>query len=323
MRLLFAGTPEAAVPSLQALAASRHDVVAVLTQPDAPGKRGSRLIESPVAAAAHDLGIPVFKFDSAKSSEAIDAIRALNVDAAAVVAYGQILTAPMLATAARGFFNLHFSLLPEYRGAAPLQRAIEAGNTSSGMTVFRLDEGMDTGPIALTESIDIPPTATSGEMLDTMAHRGAALLVSAMDRLADGTLALTDQDSAGSSHASKLSPAEGSIDPFRDVSRVSGHIRAFAPNPGAYMSLNGTRIKVLGVGEAAAPEGHEWRTGAVSATKKHVFLGCADGPLNITVVQPAGKRAMRAADWARGAHITAPVPLDAASVPVNPEEMTA
>ncbi len=303
MRILFAGTPDVAATCLAALADSSHEVVGVLTQPDARGKRGKKLVPSPVALLAQERGIPTLKPADARSDDTLAWIRGTGAEAAAVVAYGQILDARLLFALTHGFYNLHFSLLPAFRGAAPVQRAIEQGLSETGVSVFKLDEGLDTGPLARQETHTIPPLATAGEVLESMGAHGARVLVDVMNAIENDSLALTPQPFEGASYARKLRPDEAAINPARPAGDVAAHIRAFAPNPGAYTSVRGARLKVLGVGEAEAPEGMALTPGEFGVTKKHVFLGTATHPIELTLVGPAGKKHMRAADWARGTRL--------------------
>ena len=300
MRLLFAGTPEAALPSLRTLLDSHHEVVGVLTRADAPSGRGRRLRPSPVKALALDAGVPVLTPRTLRDAAVQEELRALAPDAAPVVAYGNLVPAPALAIPTLGWVNLHFSLLPAWRGAAPAQRAVLAGQERTGMSVFRLDEGLDTGEVITTAETEIGPHETAGELLARMAADGAALLLEALDALEAGTARLTAQDDAAATHAAKLTPAEARIDWTRPAAEVSALIRGMSPDPGAWTLLGGERFKVLGTVEppadppAAAP-------GELVATKRHLLVGTGTTPLALGTVAPAGKRAMAGADWARGA----------------------
>lgn len=312
MRLLFAGTPDVAVPSLQALIDSPHEVVAVLTQPDAPTGRGRRLRPSAVAQAAKEAGIPVLKPE--RIADAADDLRALEIDAAVVVAYGQLLRREVLEIPRHGWFNLHFSLLPSYRGAAPVQRAVQDGLTTTGLSIFRLDEGLDTGDVALTAECSIAPDETAGDLLDRLAVDGGAALVRVMDEIAAGHLTLTPQAADGVSHAAKLTVEDQTIDFTADAAAVSARIRAVAPKPGAFAYLGGQRHKLLGVGTDIAPDGMRLEPGGIGATKRAVFVGTGTGPIHLTRIGPPGKQAMNAADWARGARLD-----DASRLTTTPE----
>ncbi len=299
MRVLFAGTPEVALPALNALVNSSHEVLAVLTRPDAPVGRKRRLTPSPVKARAEELGLPVLTPATLRDPEAQREIAELQVDAAAVVAYGNLVPRAALDIPTHGWVNLHFSLLPQWRGAAPAQRALLAGQEHTGMTVFRLDEGLDTGEVIATAPTQIGPLETSGQLLDRMAQDGAPLLVQVMDALEAGTATFTAQDEAGASHAAKLSPAEAEIDLTAPAEQVSAQIRGMSPAPGAWTTLHGERFKILSVEEA--PEHAPLPPGRLLATKKHLLMGTGTTPLALGMVAPAGKKAMRGADWARGA----------------------
>ncbi|GAB2543382.1 methionyl-tRNA formyltransferase [Brachybacterium huguangmaarense] len=301
MRLIFAGTPETAVPSLRALIDSDHEVVAVLTRPDAPTGRGRRLTPSPVRVAAEQAGIEVLTPATLRDETIQDRLRALAPDAIPVVAYGALVPPAALDIPAHGWINLHFSLLPQWRGAAPAQRAVLAGQERTGMTTFRIAEGLDTGDVLLQETATIGATETAGELLERLADDGAALLVRTLDAIADGSATLTPQDDAHATHAPKLTPAEARIDWARPAAEVSAHIRGMSPHPGAWTLYDGERFKVLGVEVASAPEDLALAPGEIGATRKHLFVGTATTPLALGTVGPPGKRAMRATDWARGA----------------------
>ena len=300
MRLLFAGTPAAALPSLRTLLDSHHEVVGVLTRADAPSGRGRRLRPSPVKALALDAGVPVLTPRTLRDAAVQEELRSLAPDAAPVVAYGNLVPAPALAIPTLGWVNLHFSLLPAWRGAAPAQRAVLAGQERTGMSVFRLEKGLDTGEVITTAEAERGPHAAARARPARMAEDGAALLLEALDALEAGTARLTAQDDAAATHAAKLTPAEARIDWTRPAAEVSALIRGMSPDPGAWTLLGGERFKVLGTVEppadppAAAP-------GELVATKRHLLVGTGTTPLALGTVAPAGKRAMAGADWARGA----------------------
>lgn len=302
MRLLFAGTPEPAVPSLEALIASRHEVVAVLTRADAPSGRGRRLTPSPVRVRAEEAGIPVIT-DRPVGEEFLATLRELEIDAAPVVAYGHILRPDVLAVPRTGWINLHFSLLPAWRGAAPVQRAVIAGDEVTGATTFLLDEGMDTGPILGTTTEQVRPTDTSGDLLDRLAVSGAELLVRTLDALEDGTLEPQSQPADGVSIAPKLTPTDAEVrwrDPALAVDRL---VRGCTPAPGAWTTLpdddGGAR---LGLGPVTpAPDITDLAPGQVRAEKKRVLVGTATHAVALGEVKPPGKKPMPAPDWARGA----------------------
>jgi methionyl-tRNA formyltransferase len=299
MRLLFAGTPEAALPSLRTLLDSSHEVVGVLTRPDAPSGRGRRLTPSPVKALALEAGVPVLTPVTLRDERVQRQLSDLAPDAAPVVAYGNLVPRAALDIPRHGWVNLHFSLLPAWRGAAPAQRAVLAGQRGTGMSVFRLEQGLDTGDVLTTASTTIGEFETSGELLERMAIEGATVLLEALDALAAGTAAFTPQDHDLATHAPKLSTAEAEIDWTLPADRVSAHIRGMSPHPGAWTTLDGVRAKILGLEQA--PEHAPLPPGRIEATKRQVLVGTGTEPLAVSTLAPAGKRPMRAADWARGA----------------------
>jgi methionyl-tRNA formyltransferase len=305
MSLLFAGTPDVAVPALRALHESDHEVVAVLTRADAKQGRGRKLVPSPVKEAAEELGIPVIT-DRPRSEGFVELIQELGVDCAAVVAYGEILPKSVLDVIEHGWINLHFSLLPAWRGAAPVQRAIMAGDEVTGASTFRIEEGMDTGPVYGTMTETIRRTDTSGELLGRLAESGSGLLVSTMDAIADGSIVPVPQPNDGVSHAAKILVADALVDWTRPTHIVDRTIRGASPAPGAWTTLSdGSR---LGIGPlASAPRGVELpenlTPGQLAVTKKHVFVGTGSGTAVLGQVTPVGKKPMNAADWARGARL--------------------
>lgn len=311
MRLIFAGTPATALPSLRTLLDSQHEVVAVLTRADAPAGRGRKLTPSPVKTLALEAGVPVLTPQSLRDPQVQAQLRALDADAAAVVAYGKLVPAEALAIPTHGWVNLHFSLLPELRGAAPAQRAVLSGATQTGMTVFRLDEGLDTGEVITTRERTIGPYETAGELLEAMAEDGATLLLEALDAMADGTATFTVQDHEAATHAAKLSSAEARIDWDLPAQQVSARIRGMSPQPGAWTDWQGTRMKVLGLEPAPQmTEGDRLAPGRLLATKRHLLVGTATDPLAIALLAPPGKRPMRGADWARGAGLAEDAAFD-------------
>jgi methionyl-tRNA formyltransferase len=310
VRLLFAGTPDAAVPSLDALIASRHDVVAVLTRADAPAGRGRKLVPSPVRVAAEAAGIPVLT-DAPRGEEFLTLLRDLDVDAAPVVAYGHLLRPDVLAVPRHGWINLHFSLLPAWRGAAPVQRAIIAGDEITGATTFVLDEGMDTGPVLGTMTETIRPRDTAGDLLDRLAHAGAGLLVATLDSLEDGALDPQPQPADGVSLAAKLTTPDAFVD-FRDPAlAVDRLVRGCTPAPGAWTTVPGPDGAVrLGLGPVTArPDVTDLGPGELRPGKREVLVGTATHAVELGLVQPVGKKPMAAADWARGARLGGDVVL--------------
>ena len=296
MRIVFAGTPHAAVPSLDALHED-HDIVAVLTRPDAPVGRKRILTPSPVKARAEALGLPVLEAARLRG-EVLERLAALEADAVAVVAYGAIAGPRALATARLGWFNLHFSLLPQYRGAAPVQRALMDGRTESGLTVFRIDEGMDTGPIVLQRRLPLPPE-DAGAVLADYAVTGAGLLAEAFAALEAGTAQQTPQTGEPST-APKIEPAEAHLDFGQPAARVLARSRGVSPSPGAWTLLDGQRAKVAALTEAH-PDDPYPAPGALRTTADGaVVVGTGDGPVRIGRVQPFGKPAREAAEFLRG-----------------------
>lgn len=297
MRLVFAGTPEPAAAALERLIASDHEVVAVLTRPDARRGRGRTLHPSPVKALALEHGIEVLTPESLTRDDAIrEQLTALAPDAIPVVAYGNLIPADMLDIPAHGWVNLHFSLLPKWRGAAPVQAAIAAGDEVTGATTFRIDEGLDTGDILDTLETAIGEAETSGELLERLAYAGADLLVETMDAFEAGTADPTPQPEEGT-YAHKINPADARVDWNQPAAVIDRGIRAHTPAPGAWTMRGEDRFKLgpvtpMGSG-ALAP-------GEAAFSKNEVLVGTADGDVRLGTIQPPGKKMMNAADWARG-----------------------
>ncbi|MHA5283148.1 methionyl-tRNA formyltransferase [Corynebacterium sp. CQ3829_602738] len=297
MRLVFAGTPEPAAAALERLIASDHEVVAVLTRPDARRGRGRTLHPSPVKALALEHGIEVLTPESLTRDDAIrEQLTALAPDAIPVVAYGNLIPADMLDIPAHGWVNLHFSLLPKWRGAAPVQAAIAAGDEVTGATTFRIDEGLDTGDILDTLETVIGEAETSGELLERLAYVGADLLVETMDAFEAGTADPTPQPEEGT-YAHKINPADARVDWNQPAAVIDRGIRAHTPAPGAWTMRGEDRFKLgpvtpMGSG-ALAP-------GEAAFSKNEVLVGTADGDVRLGTIQPPGKKMMNAADWARG-----------------------
>ena len=312
LRLLFAGTPEAAVPSLKAFAADpRFEVVAALTRPDAPTGRGRRLKPSPVKAAALELGIPVIEAKP-RDEGFLDTLRDLRADIAAVIAYGNILPVDVLEAVPLGWYNLHFSNLPAWRGAAPVQRAIWAGDATCGADVFKVGEGLDDGPIVATMTVELTGRETSGELLDRLAAEGAPMYVDALAGVGEGTATFTPQPEAGSTYARKIRVEDAKLDFAAPLEALDRQIRACTPNPGAWCTLhNGAdggpiTLHVLTARPADRSNPNTPPTlapGELKAGKKNVWVGTGSTPLELVEVKAQGKKAMRAADWARGARL--------------------
>ena len=316
MRLVFAGTPAAAVPSLDALAGSSHDVVAVLTRPDAPAGRGRSLVASPVKERALELGFEVLTPSRPGNPQFQGRLRELAPDACPIVAYGGLIPLSALTIPTHGWINLHFSLLPAWRGAAPVQHAIMAGDELTGATTFLLEQGLDTGPTlgVMTEAIE--PDDTSGGLLVRLAQAGAGLLVATLDALEAGELHAVPQPGEGVSLAPKISVQDARICWGKPALAIDRHVRGCTPAPGAWTTFRGERLKihpvtldqdapdapvaeagrVIAAGEFIAP-------GEIAATKRAVHVGTASGALRLGTVQPHGKKPMAAADWARGVRI--------------------
>lgn len=295
MKLLFAGTPEAAVPSLRALHAAGHEIAMVITRPDAPLGRKRVLTASPVAAEAERLGLSVLKtgrLDAAATEQLIALGAALGV----VVAYGGLVREPLLSTPEHGWINLHFSLLPRWRGAAPVQRAIAAGEATTGAAVFRLVPELDAGDVFAVRERPIAATDTSGSLLSALADEGAELLASVVAGIADGSARAVPQDGEVTL-APKLTLEDARIDWNSPTASVDAGIRAMTPEPGAFTIIDGGRFKVL---EAAPAGGHGLPPGDISSIDGRVLAATADGSIELLRVQPAGKTAMNAADWWRG-----------------------
>ncbi|OKL54295.1 methionyl-tRNA formyltransferase [Bowdeniella nasicola] len=298
MRLLFAGTPAPAAVALRALAAD-HDVVGVITMPDARGKRGRTLHPSPVATAADELGIPVYKTATLKDEATAQWVADHNADAVAVVAYGALVPATAFELVRYGWINLHFSLLPSFRGAAPVQRSIEAGADQMGVSVFVIDAGLDTGPVLGSQVIDVPERATTGEALDILAEQGATFFSDVLRRYANGEITPELQREDGISHAAQLSPAEGQITWSLDAETIDRKIRAFTPDPGAWtVTSEGLRVKVLAASPTGAIEGDE--PGAFTLIDGQLVVACGDGALTLESIAPAGKKPMSGDAWLRG-----------------------
>jgi methionyl-tRNA formyltransferase len=300
LRLVFMGTPDFAVPTLLELAGSGRKIAAVYTRAAKPGgRRGLELVPSPVEREAKKLGIPVLTPASLKGADEQAAFAAHQADAAVVVAYGLILPKPILNAPQHGCFNLHASLLPRWRGAAPINRAIMAGDAETGVTVMKMDEGLDTGPMALVERMPIGAAMTAGELHDAMARRGADLMARAISALERGLLQLTPQPEDGVTYAAKIDKVETRIDWGKPWNNVHDHIRGLSPFPGAWFDLGKDRVKVL---RSAKGEG----SGAPGTVlDDRLTIACASGAVRIVELQKAGGKPMRAEDFLRGTKIVA------------------
>lgn len=322
MRLVFAGTPDVAVPSLDALSGSSHVVVAVLTRPDAPAGRGRSLVASPVKERALELGLEVLTPDRPGDPEFQDRLRVLAPDACPMVAYGALIPEPVLAIPAHGWINLHFSLLPAWRGAAPVQHAIMAGDDVTGATTFMVERGLDTGPTFSMMTETIRDGDTSGELLGRLAGAGAGLLVATLDALEAGELKPVAQPGEGVSLAPKISVRDARTRWGTPALAVDRHIRGCTPAPGAWTTFRGERLKIHPVtltssaasterDSVAAPDlapsdasgAAVLAPGEVAVARRAVRVGTGSGAVLLGLVQPQGKKPMAAADWARGVRI--------------------
>ncbi|MBT2367636.1 methionyl-tRNA formyltransferase [Streptomyces sp. ISL-10] len=302
MKLVFAGTPEVAVPALDALIASgRHEVAAVVTRPDAPAGRGRRLVASPVAQRAEDAGIEVLKPARPRDEAFLTRLREIAPDCCPVVAYGALLPKEALDVPARGWVNLHFSLLPAWRGAAPVQHAIMAGDEMTGAATFQIEEGLDSGPVYGVVTEPVRPTDTSGDLLTRLAFAGAGLLAATMDGIEDGTLKAVPQPSEGVSLAPKISVEDAHVDFAAPALRVDRVVRACTPAPGAWTLFRGERLKLIQL--ALLPDRTDLAAGELDVGKNNVYAGTGSHAVELLWVQPQGKKPMRAADWARGVRI--------------------
>ncbi len=308
MRVVFAGTPEVALPSLDALVASTHEVIAVVTRPDAPAGRGRHLVPSPVGKRAEELGIPVLTPASAGDPAFLAELARLAPDLCVVVAYGSLITQAGLDIPVHGWVNLHFSILPAWRGAAPVQRAIMAGDEVTGATTFRLERGMDTGPVYGVMTEQIRSDDTAGDLLDRLATGGAGLLVATVDGIETGALVAKPQPAEGISLAPKLEVDDARVRWDHPALAVDRQVRGCTPAPGAWTTFRGQRLHLGPVTLAApgeVPADGRPAAGELVATKRAVFVGTASGPVRLGTVQAQGKRPTPAADWARGARIEA------------------
>ncbi|MFD4367644.1 methionyl-tRNA formyltransferase [Rhodococcus sp. NPDC058521] len=300
MRIVFAGTPDAAVPSLERLIGStRHEVVAVVTRPDAAAGRGRKLVRSPIGALADSHGIEVLTPGRPSEPDFVERLEALAPDCAPVVAYGALLPKNVLDIPTHGWVNLHFSLLPAWRGAAPVQAAIGAGDDMTGASAFRLEEGMDTGPVYGVVTERIRDTDTSGDLLGRLATGGAILLDSVLDGIEDGALSAVPQSADGVSYAPKVTVDAARIRWDRPAALVDRHIRSVTPAPGAWTTIGDLRVKL---GPVAHTDEH-LEPGEMAVSKSGMSVGTGTTAVRLDRVQPQGKKEMAAADWARGARL--------------------
>lgn len=305
MRLVFAGTPAVALPALDAIAGSGHELVAVVTRPDAPAGRGRRLVRSPVGQWADQRGIAALAPARPRGPEFQQRLRVLAPDCVPVVAYGALVPPAALAIPRHGWVNLHFSLLPAWRGAAPVQHALLRGDELTGASVFQLAEGLDTGPVFGTVTEPIRPTDTAGDLLDRLATAGAELLLRVLDAIEAGTAQAVPQPAEGVSLAPKLAPADTEVRWTEPAIAVDRRVRAGTPAPGAWTRFRGERLKLgpvrLVTGEDAPAAGEKpLAAGELRVARDRVLAGTATEPVVLGQVSAAGKRPMPAPDWARG-----------------------
>lgn len=297
MRIAFAGTPTAAIPTLKALLDSKHEVVVVITQPPATRGRSKEPLPSEVAVFAAENNLPIFDPISINTADSIDYLESLNIDIAVVVAYGQLLKQPTLNALPKGWINAHFSLLPSWRGAAPVQAAIIHGDEITGVSTFQLVAGMDTGPVFGQVTTQIQEHETAGELLERLANLGAELVLQTINAIESSDAKAHEQSELDVSYAPKILPADGEINWQNPALAISRHIRAFTPNPGAWTTLDGMRIEISTV---EMTESSDLAVGALRIEKSAVFVGTGSSEIKLREVKPSGKGWMDASAWARG-----------------------
>jgi methionyl-tRNA formyltransferase len=309
MRLMFAGTPQTAVPALDAVLASRHEVVAVLTRPDAPAGRGRHVESSPVARRAAEAGLEVLTPARPREPLFLERLREIAPDCVPMVAYGALVPQAALDVPVHGWVNLHFSVLPAWRGAAPVQHAILHGDDVTGATTFSVVAALDAGPVYGVLTEPVRPTDTSGDLLDRLAHSGAELLVATLDGIEDGTLEAVPQPAEGVSLAPKITPADARVDWKLPAHIVDRLIRACTPEPGPWTEYDGARLKLGPVSVGGPADAPDLAPGELLAARQDVFVGTGSRPVRLGEVQAEGKRRMTASDWARGLRSAGPVRL--------------
>ncbi len=299
MRVAFAGTPGVAVPSLDAIAASDHELVAVITRPDAPAGRGRKLVASPVAERAEELGVPVLKPEHPRDPDFQQALRELAPDCCAVVAYGALLPQSALDIPRYGWVNLHFSALPHWRGAAPVQHSIWAGDEVTAATTFRIVKELDAGPTFGVMTERIRPTDTAGDLLARLAEGGAGLLVATLDGIADGSIEARPQQAEGVSFAPKVEVGDARVDWSHPAVAIDRQVRACTPAPGAWTTYAGERLKLgpVTVVDAVLPPGE------LQVSKNEVLVGTGTSAVRLGEVRAPGRKQMPASDWARGVRL--------------------
>ncbi|HEV2782449.1 MAG TPA: methionyl-tRNA formyltransferase [Actinophytocola sp.] len=301
MRVVFAGTPAAALPSLRAfLESDRHEVLAVVTRPDAPAGRGRHLQRSPVGALADEHGLEVLTPRKASDPEFLDRLRDLAPDCCPVVAYGALLPQKALDIPKHGWINLHFSVLPAWRGAAPVQAAVRNGDEITGASTFRIVRELDAGPVYGVLTEPVRPHDTAGDLLDRLSEAGARLLLSTVDGIEDGTLQPVEQAGDGVSYAPKVTPDDARVDFSAPAMAVDRLIRAMTPDPGAWAEFRGERVKL---GPVSLVDGFRLEPGELRVERRRVLAGTASQPVRLGEVQAQGKKRMPATDWARGVRV--------------------
>ncbi len=304
LRLAFLGTPDFAAASLASLIAAGHEIAAVYSQPPRPAGRGQRPRPSPVQLLAEAKGLPVAMPATLRDAETQSRFAALQLDAAVVVAYGLLLPRAILASPRLGCLNVHASLLPRWRGAAPIQRAILAGDRETGITIMQMDEGLDTGPILLVRKTEIGPRETGASLHDRLATLGAELILDALAGLATGHLAATPQPAEGVTYAAKLSRAEGRLDWREPAALLDRRVRALSPRPGAWCEVGGERVRILAAEAVPVPAGSAGgRPGDI--LDQHLTVACGEGALRLLELQRAGKAGLPAAAFLRGFRLAA------------------
>jgi methionyl-tRNA formyltransferase len=298
LRVVFMGSPEFAVPALEALLA-HHEVALVVTQPDKPAGRGAKLAAPPVKVVAERAGVPIIQPRSARAPEVAEQLRATGAELGVVVAYGKILPRAVLEAFPRGCINIHGSLLPAYRGAAPIQWAVIDGNAVTGVTIMQLDEGMDTGPMLLTRELAIGVEETAGELFARMSPVGAEAMLAAIDGLVAGTLTPRPQPAEGASHARMLTKADGAIDFARPAAAVSAHIRGVDPWPGATAQLRGETMKLFRPSVVAGTAGAAPGT-VLAIDERGAIIACAEGAIALRELQLPARRRMTARELGAG-----------------------
>jgi methionyl-tRNA formyltransferase len=311
MRLVFAGTPETAVPALDALLTSRHEVAAVVTRPDAPAGRGRRVEASPVARRAADAGLEVLTPDRVRDPEFLARLREIGPDCCPVVAYGALLPQAALDIPPRGWVNLHFSILPAWRGAAPVHHAILHGDDVTGASTFLIVRELDAGPVYGVLTEPVRPDDTTGTLLGRLSRPGADLLVATLDGIEDDTVRAVPQPAEGVSFAPKITPADAHVDWKLPAHVVDRQTRACTPDPGAWTELDGARLKIgpvsLDPGQAGSAAPPDLAPGELQASRNAVLVGTGSRPVRLGDVQAPGKRRMTAPEWARGLRSGGPV----------------